>query len=182
MVPTKSPVQPVVVEGGWTEETQEEMKLMEMIQHTEMHLLELQALQLKRSSPFSPKLLANSQRDLYKQPTTKRVWAYMNGYAPEQGAHAWGRTILLDSCTAQLKMPQSAKALYTPDGEHLQSWDEIERDMIVCASTGHSFISREGRHSQFQIFFTNVSNCCLKLQLPQAIFDLILPTMQNILG
>uniref|UniRef100_A0A8D0B1D4 Doublecortin domain containing 1 n=1 Tax=Salvator merianae TaxID=96440 RepID=A0A8D0B1D4_SALMN len=143
MVPTKSPVQPVVVEGGWTEETQEEMKLMEMIQHTEMHLLELQALQLKRSSPFSPKLLANSQRDLYKQPTTKRVWAYMNGYAPEQGAHAWGRTILLDSCTAQLKMPQSAKALYTPDGEHLQSWDEIERDMIVCASTGHSFISRE---------------------------------------
>ncbi|KAJ7344525.1 hypothetical protein JRQ81_000475, partial [Phrynocephalus forsythii] len=35
LVPTKIPFQPVVVEGGWTEETQEEMKLMEMIQHRE---------------------------------------------------------------------------------------------------------------------------------------------------
>ncbi|KAF7245612.1 Doublecortin domain-containing protein 1 [Varanus komodoensis] len=36
LVPTKSPLQPVVVEGGWNEETQEEMKLMETIQHTEV--------------------------------------------------------------------------------------------------------------------------------------------------
>uniref|UniRef100_K7G079 Uncharacterized protein n=1 Tax=Pelodiscus sinensis TaxID=13735 RepID=K7G079_PELSI len=36
LVPTKRPVQPIVVEGGWTEETQEEMKLRENIQHTEV--------------------------------------------------------------------------------------------------------------------------------------------------
>lgn len=36
MVPTKSPVQPVVVEGGWTEQAQEEIKLMELIRHTEV--------------------------------------------------------------------------------------------------------------------------------------------------
>uniref|UniRef100_A0A8D2IPH2 Doublecortin domain containing 1 n=1 Tax=Varanus komodoensis TaxID=61221 RepID=A0A8D2IPH2_VARKO len=162
LVPTKSPLQPVVVEGGWNEETQEEMKLMETIQHTEMHLSELQALQLKRSSQFSPKLLAKSQRNLYKQPTTKRVWAYINGYTPEQGARVWGKTIseLLDSCTTQLKMPQPARTLYTPDGEPLQSWDEIERDMIVCVTTGHPFMSRKGSLWQFQNHrFTALDKC-----------------------
>lgn len=34
MVPTQSPLQPVVMEGGWTKQTQEEMKLMERIQET----------------------------------------------------------------------------------------------------------------------------------------------------
>lgn len=36
MVPNKSPVQPVVMEGGWTEQTQEEIKLMEHIRHAEV--------------------------------------------------------------------------------------------------------------------------------------------------
>lgn len=36
MVPTQSPLQPVVMEGGWTEQTQEEMKLMERIRETEV--------------------------------------------------------------------------------------------------------------------------------------------------
>ncbi|XP_028585658.2 doublecortin domain-containing protein 1 isoform X1 [Podarcis muralis] len=153
LVPTKSPLQPVVVEGGWTEETQEEMRLMETIQHTEMHLSELQALQFKRTSPFSPKLLVKSHRELYRQPTTKRVWAYVNGFTPEQGAYAWGQTIaeLLDSCTTQLKMPQPAKTLYTPDGEQLQAWDEIERDMIVCVCTGHPFMSRKAMKHELEV-------------------------------
>ncbi|XP_053139020.1 doublecortin domain-containing protein 1 isoform X3 [Hemicordylus capensis] len=153
LVPTKSPLQPVVVEGGWMEETQEEMKLMEDIQHTEMHLSELQALQFKRSSPFSPKLFVKSHRDLYNQPSTKRVWAYENGYRSEQGVHAWGRTIeeLLDSCTTQLKVSQPAKTLYTPDGERLESWDEIERDMIVCVSTGQPFMSRKAIKHEVEI-------------------------------
>uniref|UniRef100_A0A8C3T3Y3 Doublecortin domain containing 1 n=1 Tax=Chelydra serpentina TaxID=8475 RepID=A0A8C3T3Y3_CHESE len=142
-VPTKSPVQPVVVEGGWTEETQEEMKLMENIQHTETHFSEVQASQFKRSSPFSSKLLSSKHRCLYDQPSTKRVWAYRNGYKPEQGVYAWGKTIseLLDNCTTRLNMQQPAKALYTPDGEPLQSWDEIERDMLLCVSAGNPFLT-----------------------------------------
>ncbi|XP_077178070.1 doublecortin domain-containing protein 1 isoform X2 [Paroedura picta] len=142
MVPTKSPLQPVVVEGGWTEETEEEMKLMENILHTEVHLSEIQAFQFKRTSP---KLLSKIHRSVYIQPTTKRVWVYMNGYRPEQGIHAWGKTMaeLLDSCTMQLKLPQPAKILYTPHGDQLQSWDEIERDMVLCVSTGQPFISRK---------------------------------------
>ncbi|XP_060622229.2 doublecortin domain-containing protein 1-like [Anolis sagrei] len=153
LVPTNSPLQPVVLEGGWTEETQEEMKLMEMIQHTEMHLSELQALQVKRSSPVSSKRLIKGQRSLYKQPAAKRVWAYANGSAAEQGAHAWGKTIseLLDSCTVQLKMPQPANILYTPVGERLQTWDEIERDMIVCVSAGQPFMSRKAMKNEVEI-------------------------------
>ncbi|XP_026520434.1 doublecortin domain-containing protein 1 [Notechis scutatus] len=153
LVPTKSPFQPVVVEGGWTEETQEEMKLMETIQHTEMHLSELQALQFQRSSPFSPKLLAKNDKGLYSQPTTKRVWAYPNGNRPDKGAHAWGKSMteLLDSCTTHLKMSQPAKILYTPDGYQLQSWDEIERDMMVCVSTGHVFMSQKAVQHEIEI-------------------------------
>ncbi|XP_039211913.1 doublecortin domain-containing protein 1 isoform X3 [Crotalus tigris] len=153
LVPTKSPFQPVVVEGGWTEETQEEMKLMETIQHTEMHLSELEALQFQRSSPFSPKLLAKNDKCLYKQPTTKRVWAYLNGNIPDKGAHVWGKSMieLLDSCTTHLKMSQPAKILYTPDGHQLQSWEEIERDMIVCVSAGHAFMSQKAVKHEIEI-------------------------------
>ncbi|KAL7992218.1 hypothetical protein Chor_016474, partial [Crotalus horridus] len=153
LVPTKSPFQPVVVEGGWTEETQEEMKLMETIQHTEMHLSELEALQFQRSSPFSPKLLAKNGKCLYKQPTTKRVWAYLNGNIPNKGAHVWGKSMieLLDSCTTHLKMSQPAKILYTPDGHQLQSWEEIERDMIVCVSAGHAFMSQKAVKHEIEI-------------------------------
>uniref|UniRef100_A0A8C0J0N1 Uncharacterized protein n=1 Tax=Chelonoidis abingdonii TaxID=106734 RepID=A0A8C0J0N1_CHEAB len=133
MVPTKSPVQPIVVEGGWTEETQEEMKLMENIQHTETHFSEVQASQLKRSSPFSSKLLSSKHRCLYDQPSAKRVWAYLNGYKPKQGVYAWGKTIseLLDNCTTRLNMQQPP----------LQSWDEIERDMLLCVSAGSPFLT-----------------------------------------
>ncbi|OWK17700.1 hypothetical protein Celaphus_00009279, partial [Cervus elaphus hippelaphus] len=35
VVPNKSPVRLVVVEGGWAEQTQEEIKLMDLIRHTE---------------------------------------------------------------------------------------------------------------------------------------------------
>lgn len=58
-----------------------------------MHLSELEALHFQRSSPFSPKLLAKNDKGLYKQPTTKRVWAYPNGNIPDKGAHAWGKSM-----------------------------------------------------------------------------------------
>uniref|UniRef100_A0A8C8SUR1 Doublecortin domain containing 1 n=1 Tax=Pelusios castaneus TaxID=367368 RepID=A0A8C8SUR1_9SAUR len=153
LVPTKSPVQPVVVEGGWTEETQEEMKLMENIQHTETHFSEVQASQFKRSSPFSPKLLSSNHRSLYDQPSAKRVWAYQNGYKPKQGVYVWGKSVseLLDNCTTRLNMQQPAKALYTPDGDPLRSWDEIERDMVLCVSAGKTFLSRKAIKQQVEV-------------------------------
>ncbi|XP_038310280.1 doublecortin domain-containing protein 1 isoform X4 [Canis lupus familiaris] len=145
MVPNKSPVQPVVVEGGWTEQTQEEIKLMELIRHTEAHLSAVQELQSKRNSPVETKSIARRQSSLYKQPNTKRVWIYLNGGRPEDGTYAWGKTIseLLDDCTSRLKMAHPARTLYTPDGEPIHSWDDVERDMVICVSTGHGFITQK---------------------------------------
>nr|XP_012641261.1 doublecortin domain-containing protein 5 isoform X4 [Microcebus murinus]XP_020142122.1 doublecortin domain-containing protein 5 isoform X4 [Microcebus murinus] len=150
MVPTKSPVQPVVVEGGWTKQTQEEIKLMELIQHTEAHLSEVQELQSKRNSQIAS---TAKQSSLYKQPQTKRVWIYLNGGRPEYGTYAWGRTIseLLDDCSSRLKMAHPARALYTPEGELVQSWDDIERDMVICASTGHGFITQKELKQQLEV-------------------------------
>ncbi|XP_012875063.1 PREDICTED: doublecortin domain-containing protein 5 [Dipodomys ordii] len=144
MVPTKSPAQPVVVEGGWTEQTPEEIKLMELIRLTEAHLSEVQELQSKPKSPTVTKRNAIQQSSLYKQPNTKRVWAYMNGQSPEDGTFAWGKSIseLLDNCSSRLKTPHPARTLYTPSGKLIQSWGDVERDMIICVSTGHGFISQ----------------------------------------
>uniref|UniRef100_G1S880 Doublecortin domain containing 1 n=1 Tax=Nomascus leucogenys TaxID=61853 RepID=G1S880_NOMLE len=141
MVPTKSPVQPVVVEGGWTEQTQEEIKLMELRRHTEAHLSEIQEMESKINFPIATKCIAVKPSNLYKQPNTKRVWIYLNGGRPEDDTYAWGKTIseLLQDCSSRLKMTHPARALYTPDAAPIQSWDDIERDMVICVSMGHGF-------------------------------------------
>ncbi|KAM9080560.1 doublecortin domain-containing protein 1 isoform 7-T8 [Megaptera novaeangliae] len=141
MVPNKSPVQPVVVEGGWTKQTQEEIKLTDLIRHTEAQLSEVQELQSKRNSPTAPKSLSFKRSSLYKQPNAKRAWVYLNGGRPEDGTYARGKTIseLLSDCSSRLKLAHPARTLYTPDGEPIHSWDDIERDMVICVSTGHGF-------------------------------------------
>ncbi|KAB0370916.1 hypothetical protein FD755_017325, partial [Muntiacus reevesi] len=93
VVPNKSPMRLVVVEGGWAQQTQEEIKLMDLIRHTEAHLSEVQELQSKRNSFIAPKYTAFKQSNLYKQPNAKRVWIYLNGGRPEDGTYAWGKTI-----------------------------------------------------------------------------------------
>ncbi|XP_054998533.1 doublecortin domain-containing protein 1 [Sorex araneus] len=145
MVPNKSPVQPVVVEGGWTEQTPEEIKLLECIRHTEAHLSEVQEMQSKRNFPVAAKSVTFKQNKLYKQPNSKRVWVYLNGGRPEDGTYACGRTLseLLDDCSSRLKMSQPARTLYTPDGALIQSWDDIERDMVICVSKGQGFITQK---------------------------------------
>nr|XP_042131796.1 doublecortin domain-containing protein 1 isoform X2 [Peromyscus maniculatus bairdii]XP_042131797.1 doublecortin domain-containing protein 1 isoform X2 [Peromyscus maniculatus bairdii]XP_042131798.1 doublecortin domain-containing protein 1 isoform X2 [Peromyscus maniculatus bairdii]XP_042131799.1 doublecortin domain-containing protein 1 isoform X2 [Peromyscus maniculatus bairdii] len=142
MVPTQSPLQPVVLEGGWTEPTQEEMKLMELIRQTEAQLSEGQELQ-PRCSLIATQCKATQQHSLCQGPRVKRVWAYQNGGQPDDGTYAWASTIseLLDDCTARLKMSHPAKTLYTSNGELIQSWDNIERNMTVCVSAGHGFMT-----------------------------------------
>ncbi|XP_044922016.1 doublecortin domain-containing protein 1 isoform X1 [Mustela putorius furo] len=145
MVPNKNPMQPVVVEGGWTEQTQEEIKLMELIRHTEAHLSAVQVPQAKTNAPVETTRIALGQSSLYQQPNAKRVWIYLNGGRPDDGTYAWGKTIseLLSDCSSRLKMVRPATRLYTPDGEPIHSWDDIERDMVICVSTGHGFITQK---------------------------------------
>ncbi|XP_062054036.1 doublecortin domain-containing protein 1 [Lepus europaeus] len=145
MIPTQSPAQPVVVEGGWTEPAPEEIELMELIRHTEAHLSEVQEQQSKRSFPVVTKRLAVKRSSLYKQPNTKRVWTYLNGGRPEDGTYAWGKTIseLLENCSSRLKMAHPARALYTSDGKLIESWDDVEGDMVICVATGHDFVTQK---------------------------------------
>ncbi|KAK7815026.1 hypothetical protein U0070_024369 [Myodes glareolus] len=152
MVPTQSPLQPVVMEGGWTEQTQEEMKLMERIRETEVQLSEGQELQ-PRCALIASQRKVIQQHSLHWVPCVKRVWAYQNGGRPDNGAYAWASTIseLLDECTARLKMSHPAKTLYTSNGELIQSWDSIEKDMIVCVSTGRGFITSKEKKQLVEI-------------------------------
>ncbi|XP_028622801.1 doublecortin domain-containing protein 1 [Grammomys surdaster] len=142
MVPTQSPLQPVVVQGGWTEQTQEEMKLMELIRQTEAHLSESQELQ-SRHSLIEAQRRAEGQHSLYQAPRVKRVWVYRNGDRPDDGTYVQASALseLLDDCTARLKMSHPAKTLYTSNGELIRSWDDIERGMAVCVSAGQGFIT-----------------------------------------
>ncbi|XP_057637206.1 doublecortin domain-containing protein 1 [Chionomys nivalis] len=152
MVPTQSPLQPVVMEGGWTKQTQEEMKLMERIRETEAQLSEGQELQPRCSLTASQRKVTQ-QHSLYQVPRVKRVWAYQNGGRPDDGAYAWANTIseLLDECTARLKMSHPAKTLYTSNGELIQSWDSIEKDMTVCASAGRGFMTSKEKQQLVEI-------------------------------
>ncbi|EQB79180.1 hypothetical protein CB1_056579055 [Camelus ferus] len=115
------------------------------------HLSEVQELQSKRNSPIAPKCIALKQSSLYKQPNVKRVWTYLNGGRPEDGTYAWGKTIseLLDYCSSRLKMAHPARTLYTPAGQPIHSWDDIERDMVICVSTGHGFVTQKGKKTFF---------------------------------
>nr|XP_033784449.1 doublecortin domain-containing protein 1 isoform X2 [Geotrypetes seraphini] len=152
MFSTKSPIQPVVVEGGWTEETPEEMKILESIQQIETHLSEVETLQLKKHHSALGKV-PSTQKSLYSQPATKRVLVYLNGGKAEEGIFAWGKTIeeLLANCTSRLHMRQPAKVCYTCDGEEVKSWDGIERDMILCISAGEPFLNRNASKQKVEV-------------------------------
>ncbi|RXM31732.1 Doublecortin domain-containing protein 5 [Acipenser ruthenus] len=152
MISTKSSIQPVVVEGGWTEPSQEEVKLMEDVQNMEVHLSEVQAIQSRKRSSFL-KTIATNPRDLYNQPDVKRVLVHMNGTDPKQGVFAWGKNMeeLLGSCTSRLNMRQPAQVLYAMDGAQLSTWDEIERDMLICVSSGEPFMSTKANRHKIEI-------------------------------
>ncbi|XP_059832116.1 doublecortin domain-containing protein 1-like isoform X3 [Hypanus sabinus] len=152
MVPTKCPVQPVVVEGGWTKPSPEEVRLTEDVQNMEMHLSEVQNILMKERPSVLSKMVSN-QRLLYSQPNVKRVLAYLNGDYPDQGVYAWGTTIpeLLESCTMRLKLRSAAKVLFSPDGEQITSWERIERDMMVCVSLGEPFLTSAGSRQRVEI-------------------------------
>uniref|UniRef100_W5MB49 Doublecortin domain-containing protein n=3 Tax=Lepisosteus oculatus TaxID=7918 RepID=W5MB49_LEPOC len=151
MIPTQNPIQPVVIEGGWTEASQEEVKLMEDVQNVEVQLSKVKAKQAKNRKPFLNKLVKDP-RQLYDQPDVKRVLIYRNG-DPKQVTYVWGKNIeeLLANSTSKLNLIHPAVILYTPDGKHLTTWDEIERDALICVSSGETFISTKEHKQKIQI-------------------------------
>ncbi|XP_068116580.1 doublecortin domain-containing protein 1 isoform X2 [Hyperolius riggenbachi] len=149
MIPTTNPIQPVSVEGGWTEVTREELKLKEEIENVEMHLSDIQPPRVKVRPA-----VANNEKTLYTLPTMKRVLAYRNGGNSEQAVYAWGKSMeeLLEDCTLKLNMQhQPAAVLYTGNGDLVTSWDGINRDMLVCASTGEPFITKKTSREMIEV-------------------------------
>ncbi|XP_053305475.1 doublecortin domain-containing protein 1-like [Spea bombifrons] len=153
MVSNQNPSQPVLVEGGWTEETNEERKLLKNIHNAEMYLSDVQALHLKKQNvPSTTK--ESGQRALYTCPAMKRVSVYVNGGNEEQAIFAWGKTMeeMLDNCTSRLNMQlHPAEAFYTPDGEKVTSWDDVIKDMVLCVSSGEPFVSYKAKKHMIQV-------------------------------
>ncbi|OWK18059.1 hypothetical protein Celaphus_00009278, partial [Cervus elaphus hippelaphus] len=73
---------------------------------------------------------------------------------------------LLNDCSSRLKLAHPARALYTPSGEPMHSWDDIERDMVICVSTGRSFRTQEELKQLVEIR-ANYARIC-RQQGPQA--------------
>ncbi|XP_063800511.1 doublecortin domain-containing protein 1 isoform X2 [Pseudophryne corroboree] len=149
MVPTRSPAQPVLVEGGWTEVTNEELKLREEIESVEMHLSDMQVPQSK----IYP-VVANSKKALYNFPAMKRVLAYINGGNVDHAVYAWGKSLeeLLEDCTLKLSMQhQPAERLYTVTGEQVASWDNVTKDILLCVSAGEPFITKKASREKIKV-------------------------------
>ncbi|KAG5839910.1 hypothetical protein ANANG_G00210150 [Anguilla anguilla] len=151
MVPTLSPAQPVVVEGGWTQASLEELELKEDLQNMETHLAAVEASRAKNRTPV-PSRQSRGLQDLYNQPDVKRVLAYRNG-DPKRAAYVWGRSIeeLLSNSGSRLGLSQPAACLYGADGGPLRSWAEVQRDMLVCVSAGAPFLTAEDCREKIEV-------------------------------
>ncbi|XP_018423179.1 PREDICTED: doublecortin domain-containing protein 5 [Nanorana parkeri] len=149
LVPTADPVQPVSVEGGWTEVTDEELRLKEELENVEMQLSGSQAPRVKVHPA-----VANSETSLYTFPTMKRVLAYRNGGNSEQAVYAWGKSMeeLLEDCTLKLSMQHlPAAVLYNWNGELVTSLDDITKDMILCVSAGEPFLTKKSSRDKINV-------------------------------
>ncbi|XP_072277958.1 doublecortin domain-containing protein 1 isoform X2 [Pyxicephalus adspersus] len=149
MVPTTDPAQPVSVEGGWAEVSEEELRLKEELENVEMRLSGSQSSRV-RVHPA----VAKSEKPLYNLPTMKRVLAYRNGGNSAQAVYAWGKSLeeLLEDCTLKLSMQHlPAAVLYTRDGELVTSFNDIKKDMMVCVSTGEPFLTKKTSRDQINM-------------------------------
>ncbi|KAJ8248925.1 hypothetical protein GJAV_G00229250 [Gymnothorax javanicus] len=151
MVPTQSPAQPVVMEGGWTQASQEELELMKDLQNVETHLAEMEVAQVQDRPPV-PNRQSKGQWDVYEQPDVRRVLAYLNGH-PRQAAYIWGRSIeeLLLNSSSRLELSQPAVQLYRADGAPISTWAEVQRDMLVCVSSGGPFLTAKDCREKIEL-------------------------------
>ncbi|XP_059150633.1 doublecortin domain-containing protein 1-like [Physella acuta] len=136
---TLSSTQPVVLEKHWQEPTVEEMDKHHAVHKLQSHLSEIRAYQSEKNSSFSGIKLDGR---LYQQPNMKRVLVYPNGESVERSIYVWGSSLeeILDNATFKLSLRKQAKIIYTVEGQRVQSFDEIQRDQLLCVSTGKSFM------------------------------------------
>lgn len=139
---TQNSKQPVVITGHWAQPTSEECVRQNKVHKLQNHLNELKANQneVVKMKPFNPKIT----KRLYKQPDTKRIKVYPNGETyDERGVYICGSSLeeILEQCTEKLGFWKKAKLLYTTEGELIESFKDIQRDDMLCVSTGQPFLN-----------------------------------------
>ncbi|XP_071477073.1 doublecortin domain-containing protein 1-like [Diadema antillarum] len=152
-VPTLSPDTPVLVEGGWTKPSVSEVKKSIQVNQLENHLSEVKAHQKSREQETTTKPIIDSSRKLYNQPARKRVLVYKNGASPEKAVYVWGSTLeeLLKEATVKLTMHKAASQLYTKAGAPIEAFDDVQRDEVVCATSGEAFKGAKGSRNQVEV-------------------------------
>ncbi|KAK6972855.1 doublecortin domain-containing protein 1 [Biomphalaria glabrata] len=134
---TLSSTQPVVLERHWKEQTVEEKDKHETVYKLQAHLGEIKEYQKDNSHVTGIRL----DGKLYQQPNMKRVLVYQNGDHSERYVYVWGSSIeeILDSATSKLSMWKRARTIYTQEGVKIENFNDIQRDQILCISSGKSF-------------------------------------------
>ncbi len=66
---------------------------------------------------------------------------YKSGDKPENAVYAWGSSMseILHDASLRLHFQKQANYLFTSKGERVESFDELKRDQVVCASNGTSY-------------------------------------------
>nr|XP_026693743.1 uncharacterized protein LOC104266468 isoform X1 [Ciona intestinalis] len=144
---TKSPQQPILLDGGWMETTKAETTRLERVHRLEEKISE------SRPLPLRPKSRGiDLNKDLYKQPNRKRVMVYMNGNPPSKSVFVWGETLteILADATERFVLPRPARLLYNEEGKKVTTFDEVERDSLLCITMGDSLRGRP-KHSNIEM-------------------------------
>lgn len=74
----------------------------------------------------------------------KRVMVYLKGESPKTAAYIWGESIseILEDASVRLEIQRGAKSLFTESGVRVTSFEMIERDSLLCVTSGDSLRGR----------------------------------------
>lgn len=124
-----------------------EKRLSRNINKLQVHLEQEKAAQLQATTNIAAnkvnKLAEAMSRRLYLQQKTIRVAAYLNGTDSKKTTYIFGSTLdeLLIDATGRLNIPSAARKLFTSNGKAIKSFDDIQRDQLVCVSCGEHYIT-----------------------------------------
>ncbi|XP_074660217.1 doublecortin domain-containing protein 1-like isoform X2 [Tubulanus polymorphus] len=148
---TNDPEHPIIIEGSWQEPSHSELEKHDAVHQLQTHLSEMKVVQNDTESLKT--VNAAVSRRLYGQPKMKRVLAYPNGESIHRAVYVWGESFqqIVDNATMRLNLKKSVKILYDVTGRVLKTFADIERDMIVCVSTGKAFMKIRDQKDEIEI-------------------------------
>ncbi|XP_070543245.1 doublecortin domain-containing protein 1-like isoform X3 [Ptychodera flava] len=150
LVPTMDTENPVLVEGGWTQPSYQELQKSEQVKRLENDYQMMKQNQLRDDPNLTSSPEVSSR--LYRQSQMKRVYICQNGDNLQRALYAWGENMeqLLESATSRLKLRNPAKKIYSTDGRAIEDFDEIEKDQVLVVSSGEPFKDSKGNKQEIE--------------------------------